>query len=200
MKELVDEIVRLSTEYGVLTEYTAFLALDGTDFSQRDALNEQARRSLVDNVQNTRSGMGGVTQMMNNSSQRAQSSSNRANCAIIGATFYNPPSPKFPSDYLGDYFFADYCGYSIRRLDLSTKSASNFASNVTSPVDLKVGPDGALYYLQRGGAVRKISYTGTSNLPPSITDQPDSKTVSVGQSASFTVASRSGGSVPGGAL
>ena len=79
MKELVDEIVRLSTEYGVLTEYTAFLALDGTDFSQRDALNEQARRSLVDNVQNTRSGMGGVTQMMNNSSQRAQSSGNRAN-------------------------------------------------------------------------------------------------------------------------
>lgn len=79
MKELVDEIVRLSTEYGVLTEYTAFLALDGTDFSQRDALNEQARRSLVDNAQNTRSGMGGVSQMMNTSSQRAQVSGNRAN-------------------------------------------------------------------------------------------------------------------------
>lgn len=79
MKELVDEIVRLSTEYGVLTEYTAFLALDGTDFSQRDALNEQARRSLVDNAQNTRSGMGGVTQSMNSSSQRTQSSGNRAN-------------------------------------------------------------------------------------------------------------------------
>jgi Ca-activated chloride channel family protein len=79
MKELVDEIVRLSTEYGVLTEYTAFLALDGTDFSQRDALNEQARRSLVDNAQNTRSGIGGVSQSMNSISQRAQSSSNRAN-------------------------------------------------------------------------------------------------------------------------
>lgn len=79
LKELVDEIVRLSTEYGVLTEYTAFLALDGTDFSQRDALNEQARRSLVDNAQNTRSGMGGVTQSMNSISQRTQSSGNRAN-------------------------------------------------------------------------------------------------------------------------
>ena len=79
LKELVDEIVRLSTEYGVLTEYTAFLALDGTDFSQRDALNEQARRSLVDNAQNTRSGMGGVTQSMNSVSQRTQSSGNRAN-------------------------------------------------------------------------------------------------------------------------
>ncbi len=83
MKELVDEIVRLSTEYGVLTEYTAFLALDGTDFSQRDALNEQARRSLVDNAQNTRSGMGGVTQSVNFSLQRSQSNLNRSNNFIM---------------------------------------------------------------------------------------------------------------------
>jgi hypothetical protein len=79
LKELVDEIVRLSTEYGVLTEYTAFLATDGTDFSQRDKLNEQARISLVNNAQNTRSGMGGVTQGMNMSTQRTQSSANRSN-------------------------------------------------------------------------------------------------------------------------
>jgi Ca-activated chloride channel family protein len=83
MKELVDEIVRLSTEYGVLTEYTAFLALDGTDFSQRDALNEQARRSLVDNAQNTRSGMGGVTQSVNFSTQRVQTNLNRSNNFIM---------------------------------------------------------------------------------------------------------------------
>jgi hypothetical protein len=79
MKELVDEIVRLSTEFGVLTEYTAFLATDGTDFSQRDALNEQARRELVNSAQNTRSGMGGVTQAVNNSAQMSQSSANRSN-------------------------------------------------------------------------------------------------------------------------
>ena len=30
-KELVDEIVRLSTEFGILTEYTAFLATDGVE-------------------------------------------------------------------------------------------------------------------------------------------------------------------------
>ncbi|HEY0431890.1 MAG TPA: VWA domain-containing protein [Pyrinomonadaceae bacterium] len=82
MQELVDEIVRLSTEYGVLTEYTAFLAMDGTDFSQRDALNEQARRSLVDNAQNTRSGMGGVTQGSNMIMQRSQSSANRSNAFL----------------------------------------------------------------------------------------------------------------------
>lgn len=79
LKELVDEIVRLSTEYGVLTEYTAFLATDGTDFSQRDALNEQARQSLVNNVQATRSGIGGVSQMANVTAQRTQSTANRSN-------------------------------------------------------------------------------------------------------------------------
>jgi glucose/arabinose dehydrogenase len=28
--------------------------------------------------------------------------------AITGAAFYNPVSPSFPADYLGDYFFGDY--------------------------------------------------------------------------------------------
>jgi Ca-activated chloride channel family protein len=82
MKELVDEIVRLSTEYGVLTEYTAFLATDGTDFSSRDKLNEQARLSLVNSAQLTRSGMGSVTQGVNMSAQRTQANSNRSNFYI----------------------------------------------------------------------------------------------------------------------
>ncbi|MGH9907555.1 MAG: hypothetical protein ACRD8U_18450, partial [Pyrinomonadaceae bacterium] len=83
LKELVDEIVRLSTEYGILTEYTAFLATDGTDFSQRDMLNEQARQSLVNSAQNVRSGMGGVTQSVNTTAQRGQSSVNRSNTFLM---------------------------------------------------------------------------------------------------------------------
>ena len=79
MKELVDEIVRLSTEYGVLTEYTAFLATDGTDFSRRDAINEKATMYLMNNAQLTRSGQGGVTQGVNMSAQRTQASANRSN-------------------------------------------------------------------------------------------------------------------------
>jgi Ca-activated chloride channel family protein len=79
LKELVDEIIRLSTEYGVLTEYTAFLALDGTDFSRPEILNEQARLSLVNNVQNVRSGMGGVSQAANNTTQKGQANLNRSN-------------------------------------------------------------------------------------------------------------------------
>jgi Ca-activated chloride channel family protein len=79
LKELVDEIVRLSTEYGVLTEYTAFLATDGTDLNNLELLNVRTRESLVNNAQNVRSGMGGVTQASNNSTQIAQKNVNRSN-------------------------------------------------------------------------------------------------------------------------
>jgi len=38
-------------------------------------------------------------------------------CAITGGTFYNPAQPRFPSEYVGKYFFADFCGGGIRTLD-----------------------------------------------------------------------------------
>jgi Ca-activated chloride channel homolog len=79
MKELVNEIVRLSTEYGILTEYTSFLATDGTDFTQMGTLSGRAVQSLSMNAQQTRSGMGGVTQATNNSVQLRQATSNRSN-------------------------------------------------------------------------------------------------------------------------
>jgi Ca-activated chloride channel homolog len=79
LKELVDEILKLSTEYGILTEYTAFLATDGTDFTNLESLNARARESLVNNAQSVRSGMGGVSQAANNTSQKSQANMNRSN-------------------------------------------------------------------------------------------------------------------------
>jgi Ca-activated chloride channel family protein len=79
MKELVDEIIRLSTEYGILTEYTSFLATEGTDFSNLETLNVQAQQSLYANAQQTRTGMGGVSQAMNGRAQQVQLSANRSN-------------------------------------------------------------------------------------------------------------------------
>ena len=35
-------------------------------------------------------------------------------CAITGGAFYNPRPRSFPADYVGDYFFADYCSGWIR--------------------------------------------------------------------------------------
>ncbi len=80
-------------------------------------------------------------------------------CAIVGAAFYNPPVNQFPSSYLGKFFFAD----AVQRLDSGVRSgtggATAFAAGISSPVDLQVGPDGALYYLARGngGQVFRVS-------------------------------------------
>ena len=116
-------------------------------------------------------------------------------CAISGAAFYNPASVQFPSAYVGDYFFADYCSGWIRKLDPASGNAvAGFASGIASPVDLAVASDGSLYYLARGsgGSVFRIAYTASN--APSITTQPSSQTVPVGGSATFSVAA--GGTPP----
>ena len=82
-------------------------------------------------------------------------------CAITGGDFYNPETPQFGADYVGHYFFADFCAGWIRNLDPETKEATPFkpASN-EFPVDIKVSKEGELYFLARGGgSVEKISYT-----------------------------------------
>ena len=85
-----------------------------------------------------------------------------SNCAITGGAFYNPVTTQFPNDYVGDYFFADYCGNWIKRLDATTGSVTDFASGISRPVDLAVAADGSLYYLARGeGAVFKVQSTTT---------------------------------------
>ena len=85
--------------------------------------------------------------------------SNMTGCAIVGGAFYNPPVPQFPSSYTGKYFFADLCNGWIRVFDPSAGAATDFATGIFSPVDLHVGPDGALYYLAQGsgGQVFRIS-------------------------------------------
>ena len=62
LKELVDEIVRLSVEFGILTEYTAFIDKQGTDLTARNAVLQQATQNFVERAQSTRAGMGAVNQ------------------------------------------------------------------------------------------------------------------------------------------
>lgn len=112
-------------------------------------------------------------------------------CAITGGTFYNPSTQQFPAEYGGDYFFADYCGNWIKKLELSNNTVTHFGTTVVArPVDLDVTSDGSLYYLARGtgtstGVIYRIRYTAGQG--PTISTHPSHQTVSAGASATFTV-------------
>ena len=110
-------------------------------------------------------------------------------CAITGGTFFNPSSTNYPPEYIGRYFFHDFCNNWIDMLTLSgsTATRSNFASAIAgSPVGMATGPDGNIYFLSRANnAVYKIVYTVTT--APVITNHPQSVTVSEGNPASFSV-------------
>src|SRR5690606_23808035 len=87
--------------------------------------------------------------------------------SISGGAFYAPSNPNFPAQYQNDYFFADYGSHWIRVLDLQTREATLFANGLSNPVDVDLGPDGYLYYLEHSGSrISRIRYTGT--LAPSI--------------------------------
>jgi hypothetical protein len=106
-------------------------------------------------------------------------------CAIAGGTFYNPSTAQFPASYVGKYFFADLCSGWIRLLDPATNTATGFATNISQPVDLKVGADGSLYYLSIGsGAVFRVQFSSSA---PTITSDPTNQTVLQGTPTTFTV-------------
>jgi glucose/arabinose dehydrogenase len=111
-------------------------------------------------------------------------------CAITGGAFYDPPTVNFPAEYVGDYFFADYCSGWIKSLDLTTRTATTFlaADATRDPVDVKVAADGSLYYVGRGsnGGLHRVRYVGGTQ-PPSIVSHPQSATAPVGGSVTFNV-------------
>jgi glucose/arabinose dehydrogenase len=85
--------------------------------------------------------------------------------ALSGLAFY--PHGPYPAEYDGALFFADVvrgCIWAMERAPgTGTPSPSHiktFVAPAASPVDLKVGPDGDLYYVDiLGGTVRKITFT-----------------------------------------
>jgi glucose/arabinose dehydrogenase len=92
-------------------------------------------------------------------------------CAITGGAFYNPQINQFPSNFVGNYFFADFCGGWIKTLNPAMGNAvSDFATGISFPVDLHVSADGFLYYLARGaGSVNRIGFSQAGdNVPPTV--------------------------------
>lgn len=112
-------------------------------------------------------------------------------CAITGGTFYNPQVPQFPANFVGNYFFADFCGGWIRRLDPANGNAvTDFATGISLPVDMQVSPDGFLYYLARGaGSVNRIGFqqSGGDTIAPTVAITSPANNATVPRKANVTI-------------
>ncbi len=78
-RELRDEILRLSTQFGVLSEYTAFLATEGSDLGNWNALVAACGGELGSKAVATRTGIGAVNQGFNLNAQKVQTFANVRN-------------------------------------------------------------------------------------------------------------------------
>ena len=111
---------------------------------------------------------------------------------IAGGTFYNPGiANPYPNALVGRYFLADGGSGWIKHINPdgapTANDAASFASGLSVPVDLKTGPDGFIYYLQRGtgngsAGVRRITTTPVTNTAPQFMidgTSPGSQTVQI---------------------
>jgi Ca-activated chloride channel family protein len=81
-RELAEEILKLSTEFGILTEYTAFLATEGTDLSDWSNLQATCNTILDGRAVQQRWGMGAVNQGVNFNEQKLQAKLNYQNVYV----------------------------------------------------------------------------------------------------------------------
>ena len=75
--ELAETIITISTEFGIITEYTAFLAREGTDLGDWTQILGQTTNTLFARGATAREGEGAVNQSVNMAMQRAQEVLNR---------------------------------------------------------------------------------------------------------------------------
>jgi glucose/arabinose dehydrogenase len=89
--------------------------------------------------------------------------------STTGLAFY--PGGSYPDDYDGALFHADYsrdCIWVMRRGANGLpdpNQRSSFANAAANPVELQVGPDGDLWYVDLGGTIRRIGFSA-GNQPP----------------------------------
>ncbi|MEO6025999.1 MAG: PQQ-dependent sugar dehydrogenase, partial [Candidatus Binatia bacterium] len=95
--------------------------------------------------------------------------------SITGLAFYG--TGGYPSLYDGALFFADYSRNCIWAVPLGPdgepdlSQRQTFVSGAFTPVDLKIGPGGDLYYVGINfGAVMRISYVAASQPPIGVID------------------------------
>ncbi len=99
------------------------------------------------------------------------------NC-VIGGVWYS--GTNFPAQYQNSYFFADVDAQWIKTIqadvDANPISVSNFATSAAAVVSLAVHPiTGKMYYVLFYDGIRKITYIGGGNQPPTALATADKK-------------------------
>lgn len=79
LKELVEEIVHLSTKFGILTEYTSFLSKEGISLTENRQILSEAEKIFREKAYHKRSGWGSVNQDLNLQEQKQQKRLNGRN-------------------------------------------------------------------------------------------------------------------------
>jgi glucose/arabinose dehydrogenase len=92
------------------------------------------------------------------------------NSSLAGMAFYGGDS--YPGRYKDALFFADYSRGCIWAMEPGSSGlpdpakTTTFVAGAASPVDLKTGPDGDLFYVDlNGGTVHRITYSPTNQTP-----------------------------------
>jgi glucose/arabinose dehydrogenase len=84
---------------------------------------------------------------------------------VTGGCFYD--STAIPAAYQGNLFYGDLNSSLLMRATLSplneVMTVDLFANNVSQPIDMSVGPDGALYSVIYNGTIYRLAYTNHSS-------------------------------------
>jgi glucose/arabinose dehydrogenase len=112
--------------------------------------------------------------------------------SVAGLSFGFYSGGPYPAEYDGALFFADYtrrCIWAMEKGGTILPSPSNikgFVGGAANPVDVQIGPDGNLYYVDiGGGTIRRIEYTAGANQPPVAAVQANPTSGDVGMTVSF---------------
>jgi glucose/arabinose dehydrogenase len=105
-----------------------------------------------------------------------------AGATISGIAFYT--TGPYPDEYDDTLFFGDYSRSCIWAMQKGTDglpkptNLKTFVAGAATPVDLEIGPDGDLFYVDiGGGTIRRIQYAGVNHPPiASATANPTSGT------------------------
>jgi glucose/arabinose dehydrogenase len=92
------------------------------------------------------------------------------NSSVTGLAFYK--TGPYPNAYDGALFFSDYSRKCIWAMKKGTNGLpdtakrSTFVASAAAPIDLQIGPNGDLFYVDlTGGTIRRIRYSA-ANQPP----------------------------------